>query len=163
MVPPLPHPEDGWRAIPNASSQASGERSVEGVANQKRPSTTLDYRIFVRICQYLLVSRRSPPTLLLVLMVAFSRYVPGVSERPSDFIAATGLRGVVADSADVEISPDVLADQDLSLIARGLYGLLIAEQGRPIDPYDNAYERDEDLAAAIEELIVAGLAVRCSL
>ncbi|APZ34266.1 hypothetical protein BOH66_08430 [Microbacterium aurum] len=98
-----------------------------------------------------------------MLMVAFSRYVPGVSERPSDFIAATGLRRVVADSADVEISPDVLADQDLSLIARGLYGLLIAEQGRPIDPYDNAYERDEDLAAAIEELIVAGLAVRCSL
>lgn len=106
------------------------------------------------------MSRRSPSTLPLVLMVAFSRYVPGVSERPSDFIAATGLRRVVADSADVEISPDVLADQDLSLIARGLYGLLIAEQGRPIDPYNDAFESDEDLGAAIEELIASGLAVR---
>ncbi|WP_341210429.1 hypothetical protein [uncultured Microbacterium sp.] len=83
-----------------------------------------------------------------------------MSERPSDFIAATGLRRVVADSADVEISPDVLADQDLSLIARGLYGLLIAEQGRPIDPYNDAFESDEDLGAAIEELIASGLAVR---
>lgn len=98
----------------------------------------MHYRIFVLKCQHLLVSRRSPATLLLVLMVSFSRYVPGVSERPSDFIAATGLRRVVVDAADVENSPGVLADQDLSSMARGLYALLIAGQGRPIDPYDNA-------------------------
>lgn len=93
-------------------------------------------------------------------MVAFSRYVPGVIGRPSDFIAAAGLRRVVVDAADVELSPDVLADQGLSLRARGLFALLVAEQGRPIDPYNDAYESDEDLGAAIEELIAAGLAVR---
>ena len=96
-------------------------------------------------------------------MIAFSRYVPGVSERPSDFVAANGLRRVVVDAAEVVISPDVLAVQGLFLMARGPYALVIAEQGRPIDSYDNAYESDEDLAAAIEELIVAGLAVRWSL
>lgn len=66
----------------------------------------------------------------------------------------------MADVADVEISHDVLADQDLSLMARGLYALLVAEQGRPVDPYDEAFESREDLAAAIEELLRAGLAVR---
>jgi hypothetical protein len=76
------------------------------------------------------------------------------------FIAAAGLRRVVADAADVEISPDVLADQDLSLRARGLYALLVAGQGRALDPYDEAYESEEDLAAAIDELVRAGLAVR---
>lgn len=112
------------------------------------------------MCQYLFVPRCLPATLLLVLMVAFSRYVPGVSERPSDFVAATGLRRVVLVAADGEITPDVLADQDLSLMARGLYALLVAEQGRPIHPYEDAFEGEEDLAAAIEELIVAGLAAR---
>mgnify|MGYP003512067321 CR=1 FL=1 len=86
-----------------------------------------------------------------------------MSERPSDFIAAAGLRRVVADAADVEISPNVLADQGLSLRARGLYALLVAEQGKPVDPYDDAYESEGDLAAAIDELIRAGLAVRVGL
>ncbi len=45
-------------------------------------------------------------------------------------------------------------------MARGLYALLLAQQGAPIDPYDDAVESPVDLAAAIEELITAGLAVR---
>lgn len=93
-------------------------------------------------------------------MVDAERYRSRVSERPSDFIAAAGLRSVVDDPADVDVSLDVLADQDLSLIARGLYALLVTEQGNPIDPYEDALESEEDLAAAIEELIAAGLAVR---
>jgi len=93
-------------------------------------------------------------------MLAPNDYGASVSEQPSDFIAAAGLRRVVDDAADVEISPDVLADQALSLMARGLYALLVAEQGKPVNPYEDAYESDENLAAAIEELIEAGLAVR---
>jgi hypothetical protein len=95
-----------------------------------------------------------------VLVLASARYGARVSERPSDLIAATGVRPVVANTADVDIPSDVLADQDLSLMARGLYALLVAEQGKPVDPYDDAFESPEDLAAAIEELIAAGLAVR---
>jgi len=62
--------------------------------------------------------------------------------------------------ADAEISLDVLADQDLSLKARGLYALLVAELGRPIDPCEDAVESYEGLAAAIDELIRPGLTVR---
>lgn len=45
-------------------------------------------------------------------------------------------------------------------MTRGLYALLLTRQGAPIDPYDDAVESPVDLAAAIEELIVAVLAVR---
>ncbi|WP_159084962.1 hypothetical protein [Planctomonas deserti] len=81
-------------------------------------------------------------------------------ESASDWIAGAGLRAVRDDAGDVGIPPDILADQDLSLMARGLYALLLAQQGAPIDPYDDAVESPVDLAAAIEELITAGLAVR---
>lgn len=83
-----------------------------------------------------------------------------VSERPTDWIAASGLRAVEADASDVGIPPDVLADQELSLMARGLYALLLAQQGQPVDPYDEAFESEEDLTGAIDELLAAGLAVR---
>lgn len=83
-----------------------------------------------------------------------------MSERPSDWIAAAGLRAVEADAGDVGIPPDVLADQKLSLLARGLCALLLAQQGQPVDPYEEAFESEEDLAGAIDELLAAGLAVR---
>lgn len=98
-------------------------------------------------------------TLYLPLMVSRRRYSSEV-ESKSDWIAATGLRTVRDDAGDVGIPPDMLANQDLSLMARGLYALLLARQGAPIDPYDDAVESKVDLAAAIEELLAAGLAVR---
>ena len=48
-----------------------------------------------------------------------------------------------------------MQDPDLSLIARGLYAGLLVEQGRPIDPYENGLDEDDELAAAIEELVAA--------
>lgn len=45
-------------------------------------------------------------------------------------------------------------------MARGLYALLLAQQGVPIDPYDDAFESTDYIAAALEELIAAGLAVK---
>jgi hypothetical protein len=83
-----------------------------------------------------------------------------VSERPSDWIAAAGLRVVEADASNVGVPPEILADQQLSLIARGLYALLLAQQGQPVDPCEEAFESEEDLAGAIDELLAAGLAVR---
>lgn len=83
-----------------------------------------------------------------------------VSERPSDWIAAAGLRAVEADASDVGIPPDILTDQEYSLMAPGLYALLLAQQGQPVDPYEEALESEENLAGAINELLAAGLAVR---
>lgn len=82
------------------------------------------------------------------------------SAEPSDWIAATGLWPVHADQADAIIPDHVLADPGLSLLAKGLFALLVAEQGRPVNPYDDAYEDASDIAGAIEELIEAGLIVR---
>lgn len=45
-------------------------------------------------------------------------------------------------------------------MARGLYALLVPEQGRPIDPYENALTSDEDVTAAVDELPVTGMWVR---
>ena len=83
-----------------------------------------------------------------------------VNAPASDWIAAAGLRAVETDVGEVDMPSDVLANQDLSLMARGLYALLLAQQGQPIDPYEDAYESDEEIAAAIEELIGYGLAIR---
>lgn len=53
-------------------------------------------------------------------------------------------------------------DASLSLEARGLYALLAASQGQPVDPYRDRVEDASVITDAIEELIVAGLAVRVS-
>jgi hypothetical protein len=78
----------------------------------------------------------------------------------TDWIAAAGLRLYDPDATTTLIPDDVMQDPDLSLIARGLYAGLLVEQGRPIDPYENGLDDDGELAAAVEELIQAGLAVR---
>lgn len=79
---------------------------------------------------------------------------------PDEWIAATGLWPVHEDMADVVVPNHVLADPELSLIAKGLFALLVAEQGQPINPFDDPYEGVADIQAAVDELIEAGLAVR---
>ncbi|MDF1478789.1 hypothetical protein PYV02_06785 [Leifsonia sp. H3M29-4] len=79
---------------------------------------------------------------------------------PEDCIAARGLWPLTDDKAGIPIPDHVLADRDLSLIAKGLFTLLLANNGQPVNPYEDAYEDAADIAVAIEELIAAGLAVR---
>ncbi|BDZ39351.1 hypothetical protein ACFPJ2_08445 [Microbacterium suwonense] len=79
---------------------------------------------------------------------------------PSEWIAARGLRPVSADPSELGIPDHVLNDVELSLAAKGLFALLVASQGQPIDPFDDALEDNADISAAIDELLGAGLAVR---
>lgn len=78
----------------------------------------------------------------------------------TDWIAPAGLRAVESDPDDAAIPAEVLGSQSLSLIAKGIYALILAYQGRPVDPYEEAVEDPRDIAAGIEELIEAGLIVR---
>lgn len=79
---------------------------------------------------------------------------------PEEWIVATGLWPVHERVADVVVPEHVLADPDLSLIAKGLFTLLVAEQGKPVNPFDDAYEDVADIQGAVDELVDAGLAVR---
>jgi hypothetical protein len=79
---------------------------------------------------------------------------------PTDWIAATGLRAVDSDATSTLVPTGLMDQLDLSLIARGLYALLLVEQGAPVDPFENALDDETEIAAAIEELVAAGLAVR---
>ncbi|KJL24865.1 hypothetical protein RL72_01588 [Microbacterium azadirachtae] len=79
---------------------------------------------------------------------------------PEDWIAATGLWPVHDDVANVVVPDHVLADPNLSLIAKGLFTLLVAEQGQPVNPFDDPYEDVADIQAAVDELVEAGLALR---
>lgn len=78
----------------------------------------------------------------------------------ADWIAPARLRAVEPDIDDAAIPADLLDSPSLSLIAKGIYALALAHQGQPVDPYDDAVEDARDIAAAIEELIEAGLIVR---
>jgi len=78
----------------------------------------------------------------------------------ADWIAPPGLRAVEPDPDDAAIPAEVLGSRSLSLIAKGIYTLALAYQGRPVDPYEEAVEDPSDIAAGIEELIEAGLIVR---
>lgn len=79
---------------------------------------------------------------------------------PEDWVAATGPRLVSDDPEDYAIPEAVLGNAALSLTAKGLYALLLTGRGQPINPYEGAFEDPEDIRAAIDELIHAGLAVR---
>lgn len=79
---------------------------------------------------------------------------------PSEWIAARGLWPVSADPGELVIPDHVLNDVELSLAAKGLFALLVASQGQPIDPFADALEDTVDISAAIDELLEAGLAVR---
>lgn len=77
-----------------------------------------------------------------------------------DWIAATGPRAVSKDAENTAIPFAVLDDPRFSLIAKGLYALVLTGQGQPINPYEDAIEDVEDIRAAIEELVDAGLVAR---
>lgn len=83
-----------------------------------------------------------------------------MNPKHSDWIAATGLRAVDADPEMTAIPDAVLGDPHLSLLAKGLYALLLSYSGRPIDPYEDAIEDPTEISLGIEELIAAGHAVR---
>ena len=77
-----------------------------------------------------------------------------------DWIAATGLRAFNADAQDTAIPTAVLSDPELSLIAKGLYALTLSYQGQPVNPYADSFEDVEEIHAAIDELVEAGLVKR---
>lgn len=77
-----------------------------------------------------------------------------------DWIAATGPRAVSKNAEDTAIPYALLDDPGLSLIAKGLYALVLTGQGQPINPYEDGIEDVEDIRAAIEELVGAGLVIR---
>ena len=83
-----------------------------------------------------------------------------MSSTQSDWIASGGLRAVETASEGIAIPDAVLGDPRLSLIAKGLYALLLSYPGQPIDPYEDAIEDPAEISAGIEELIAAGHAVR---
>lgn len=78
------------------------------------------------------------------------------------WIAPVGLRAVETDPEFTAIPDSVLADPDLSLMAKGIYALALAYQGQPINPYDDAVENPAKIADALDELVRASLIVRVS-
>lgn len=81
---------------------------------------------------------------------------------PDWWIAPAGLRAVETDPEATAIPDKVLADPDLSLMAKDIYALGLAYQGQPINPYDNAVEDPAEISDALDELVQAGLIVRVS-
>lgn len=78
----------------------------------------------------------------------------------SDWIAPTGVRAVEPDAASTAITDSAMGDPRLSLIAKGLYALLLTYQGQPVDPYEDAIDEKEEIRTAIEELVSNGYAIR---
>ena len=87
-------------------------------------------------------------------------YYAGRMLTSEDWIAATGPRIVGRNSEDVVIPDAVLDDDELSLIAKGLCASVVTAQGQPINPYEDAFEHVEDIRAAVDELVEAGLVMR---
>ncbi len=83
-----------------------------------------------------------------------------MSSMRSDWVAVTGVRPVDPDVTQTAVPWSVMHDERLSLTAKGLYGRLLSYQGQPIDPYDEALDDQDDIAAAIDELLASGYAVR---
>lgn len=79
-----------------------------------------------------------------------------------DWIAVRGPLPLDGNPAGVPIPQTVLSDPNLSLMAKGLFSRLLAEPGVPVNPYEDAYEAEDDIAAAVEELIEADLIMRVS-
>jgi hypothetical protein len=81
----------------------------------------------------------------------------------SGWIAPTGVGAVEPNFADTAIPDFAIDDPRLSLMAKGLYALLLTYQGQPIDPSEDAIEDEAEIRAAIGELIANGYAVRVEL
>ncbi|GEK86615.1 MULTISPECIES: hypothetical protein [Microbacterium] len=77
-----------------------------------------------------------------------------------EWILALGLRPVSDDPNDSAIPDAVLNGPSLSLTAKALYALVLSTQGRPLNPFEDAFEDSKDIHAAIDELVAAGLVVR---
>lgn len=77
-----------------------------------------------------------------------------------DWIAETGPRAVSDDPEEAAIPYAVLDDANLSLVAKGLYALVLSYQGQPVNPHEDAIEDAEDIRAAVDELLEAGLVMR---
>lgn len=75
------------------------------------------------------------------------------------WIAPAGLRAVETDPEATAIPGSVLADPELSLMAKGIHALGLPHQGQPINPYDDAAEDPAEIGGALAELIDAGLIV----
>lgn len=75
-------------------------------------------------------------------------------------IAAAGPRALDPDATTSLVQGSVMNDPRLSLTAKGLYAVLLSYQGQAIDPYEDAIEEDEEIRAAIDELLECGYAVR---
>lgn len=78
----------------------------------------------------------------------------------SDFLLATNVR---AGSSREEIErgiQQVLQQPSFSLLAKGLYTLLVEQPGEAVNPFHDLYEPAEAVHRAAEELISAGLAIR---
>lgn len=83
---------------------------------------------------------------------------PDDNERTLDRRNRTSIRERHPD--DSAIPDAVMDDPRFSLIAKGLYSLVLAHQGQPINPNEDAIEDVEDVRVAVEELVDAGLVVR---
>ncbi|WP_426186091.1 hypothetical protein [Microbacterium sp. TWP3-1-2b2] len=79
---------------------------------------------------------------------------------PEDWIAARGAWAVTDEPGGTPLPDHLLADPDLSLMAKGILALLLAEQGHPVNPYEDAHEEPADIKAAVEELVAANLVAR---
>lgn len=79
---------------------------------------------------------------------------------PSDWIAPTGMRRFEPDAIATDLPDAVMADPQLSLMAKGLYALVLTYQGRPVDPYQGAIEDVTEIRTAIDKLIAGGYVVR---
>lgn len=83
-----------------------------------------------------------------------------MTSRATDWVAVTGLHAVDPDATTTLVPGSVMNDPRLSLVAKGLYAALLSYQGQAIDPYEDAIEDDEEMRAAIDELVECGYAVR---
>jgi hypothetical protein len=70
------------------------------------------------------------------------------------------VRAVDPDGGYEHVPQVAMVDPRLSLMAKGLLGLLLRHQGAPIDPYEHAVEDAAEMRAAVEELVSLGYAVR---
>lgn len=77
-----------------------------------------------------------------------------------DWIAARGVWPLTDEPGGTPIPDHLLADPDLSLMAKGILALALTTQGQPVNPYEDAFEDIEDIRVAVDELIEADLVVR---
>lgn len=73
------------------------------------------------------------------------------------WIVPTGVRAVEEHISDAVIPDAALDDSSLSLIAKGIYALVLSRQGEPVNPCDDAIEDLADIRSGIDELLEAGL------